>query len=43
MNLLEAGTKAPDFETVDQDGKKVSLSDYRSKKIIWINELPFNR
>ncbi len=34
MNLLEVGAKAPPFETVDQDGKRVSLSDYRGKKVI---------
>jgi peroxiredoxin Q/BCP len=34
MNLLEAGAKAPPFETIDQDGKKVSLSDYLGKKVI---------
>jgi peroxiredoxin len=25
MNLLEVGSKAPDFNTTDQNGKKVTL------------------
>ena len=28
------GEKAPDFELLNQDGKKVKLSDYRGKKVI---------
>lgn len=28
---LEAGTAAPDFESVDQNGEKVRLSDYSGK------------
>ncbi len=28
---LEKGTKAPDFESVDQSGRKVKLSDYDGK------------
>jgi peroxiredoxin len=28
---VEVGQKAPDFELVDQDGKKIRLSDYRGK------------
>lgn len=31
---LEAGTKAPDFKTKDQDGKEVSLSDFKGKKVV---------
>ncbi len=31
---LEAGSPAPDFTLLDQDGKTVSLSDYRGKKVI---------
>jgi peroxiredoxin Q/BCP len=34
MNLLEVGAKAPNFDTTDQDGKNVSLSDYKGKKVI---------
>ncbi len=34
MNLLEVGAKAPPFETIDQDGNRVSLKDYRGKKVI---------
>jgi peroxiredoxin Q/BCP len=34
MNLPKAGEQAPDFKGVDQDGKMISLSDYRGKKLI---------
>jgi thioredoxin-dependent peroxiredoxin len=34
MNLLQAGAKAPDFNTSDQSGKKVGLKDYRGKKVV---------
>ena len=34
MNLLEAGAKAPDFNTTDQSGKKITLKDYRGKKVV---------
>jgi len=32
--MLEIGTKAPDFELPDQNGKIHSLSDYAGKKLI---------
>ena len=32
--MLEVGTKAPDFEAVDQNGELHRLSDYRGKKLI---------
>ena len=32
--MLEIGTKAPDFELPDKDGKLHKLSDYRGKKIV---------
>ena len=32
--MLEVGKKAPDFTLENQDGNKVSLSDYRGKKVI---------
>ena len=32
--MLEVGTKAPDFELPDQNGKMHSLKDYRGKKVI---------
>lgn len=32
--MLEVGTKAPDFNLLDQDGKMHSLSEYRGKKVI---------
>lgn len=32
--MLEVGTKAPDFELPDQNGKMHSLGDYRGKKVI---------
>jgi len=31
---LKPGDKAPDFEALTTDGKKVSLADYRGKKLI---------
>ena len=31
---LEVGQKAPEFTGKDQDGKEVSLSDFRGKKIV---------
>lgn len=31
---LQAGTKAPAFTGKDQNGKKVSLSDYKGKKLV---------
>ncbi|MDP4285347.1 MAG: thioredoxin-dependent thiol peroxidase [Bacteroidota bacterium] len=34
MTHLTEGQKAPDFMTKDQDGKAVSLKDFRGKKII---------
>lgn len=34
MGLLAVGTKAPEFTTTNQDGKPVSLSDFRGKKVI---------
>jgi peroxiredoxin Q/BCP len=34
MSTLEIGDKAPAFKVVDQDGKKVSLADYKGKKVI---------
>ncbi len=32
--MLEAGQKAPDFTLKDKDGKDVSLSDFRGKKVV---------
>ena len=32
--VLKVGDKAPDFKAVDQNGKMVSLSDYKGKKVI---------
>jgi peroxiredoxin Q/BCP len=31
---INVGDKAPDFESTDQDGKKISLSDYKGKKVV---------
>ena len=31
---LSAGSKAPDFSVKDQDGKVVSLSDFKNKKLV---------
>ncbi|MCF8019396.1 MAG: thioredoxin-dependent thiol peroxidase [Vallitaleaceae bacterium] len=32
--MLEIGMKAPEFTLPNQDGKEVSLADYRGKKVI---------
>lgn len=32
--MLETGTMAPDFTLQDQDGKEVSLSDFRGRKVV---------
>lgn len=32
--MLETGTKAPEFKLLNQEGKEVSLADYRGKKVI---------
>ena len=34
MSELKAGDRAPMFEGVNQDGKKISLSDFKGKKLI---------
>jgi len=34
MNLLKEGDKAPEFTGVNQNGKKISLSDFAGKKLI---------
>ena len=34
MRMLEVGDKAPGFKTIDQNGKAVSLSDLRGKKVV---------
>ena len=34
MNTLKQGDKVPDFSVNNQDGNKVSLSDYKGKKLI---------
>ncbi len=34
MKELKVGDKAPDFEGVNQDGKTISLKDYKGKKLI---------
>ncbi|MEX0883153.1 MAG: thioredoxin-dependent thiol peroxidase [Cyclobacteriaceae bacterium] len=31
---LEIGQKAPDFESVDQDGNTIRLSDFKGKKVV---------
>ena len=32
--LLSAGTNAPDFTVADQDGKPLSLKDFKGKKVV---------
>ena len=34
MTTLVAGTVAPSFEGLDQDGKEIKLSDYKGKRLI---------
>lgn len=34
LNRIKPGDAAPDFTLEDQDGKPVSLSDYRGKKTV---------
>lgn len=34
MIILKEGDKAPTFTGKDQDGKKISLSDYKGKKLV---------
>lgn len=34
MALLKTGAKAPDFTSVDQDGKSVALSQFKGKKVV---------
>ena len=32
--MLEVGMKAPEFSLLNQDGKEVSLSDFKRKKVV---------
>ncbi|HYB52771.1 MAG TPA: peroxiredoxin, partial [Thermoanaerobaculia bacterium] len=34
MKFLEVGDKAPDFQTLDQGGRKVSLKGFRGKRVV---------
>lgn len=34
MNTLKVGDQVPDFTAIDQDGKSISLSDYKGKKLV---------
>jgi peroxiredoxin Q/BCP len=34
QTALKVGDKAPDFTAKDQDGKKISLHDYKGKKVV---------
>lgn len=34
MTTLNVGDKAPNFSSVDQDGKAVNMSDYKGKKLV---------
>jgi peroxiredoxin len=34
--MIEPGTPAPDFELPDQDGRKVSLSDFRGRTVVLV-------
>ena len=32
--MIEAGAPAPDFTLVDQDGRRVSLADFRGRRVV---------
>ena len=32
--MLKVGDKAPDFTTVDHEGKKVALTDFKGHKVV---------
>ena len=34
MITLKEGDKAPSFTSTDQDGKKISLADYKGKMLV---------
>lgn len=34
MTTLKIGEKAPDFKGIDQNGKEISLSDFKGKKVV---------
>ncbi len=34
MTTLKSGDNAPQFESVDQDGNSIKLSDYKGKKVV---------
>ena len=34
MTTLKVGDKAPDFKVLDEQGKTVTLADYKGKKLI---------
>ena len=34
--MIEAGSKAPDFTLRDQDGHKVSLADFRGRRVVLV-------
>ena len=34
MTTIKPGDKAPDFESINQDGNKIKLSDFNDKKLV---------
>ena len=34
MNKIEEGNSAPDFSGIDQDGKSISLADFKGQKVV---------
>ena len=34
MTTIKPGDKAPDFESINQDGNKIKLSDFKDKKLV---------
>ncbi len=34
MSILQEGLKAPSFSATDQNGKKISLADFKGKKVV---------
>tara|TARA_Y100001970_G_C14176205_1_gene827120 strand:- start:1596 stop:1772 length:177 start_codon:yes stop_codon:yes gene_type:complete len=33
-SMLKKGSKAPEFQLCDQDGKTVNISDYKGQKVL---------
>jgi peroxiredoxin len=40
---LKPKDKAPDFELLNQDGKKISLKDFRVQKVLLLKQIGLNQ